>query len=89
MVGGRSVASDTIEQFAEVVDETAKFNRLLQLLGLWSERGKVLVFVDTQGKCDELYEQLTRHGYAGLSLHGGKEQDERDETISEFRDPQR
>ena len=89
MVGGRSVASDTIEQFAEVVDEAAKFNRLLQLLGLWSERGKVLVFVDTQGKCDELYEQLTRHGYAGLSLHGGKEQDERDETISEFRDPQR
>ena len=88
MVGGRSVASDTIEQFAEVVEDDDKFKRLLRLLGVWSERGKVLVFVDTQGKCDELYEQLTKHGYASLSLHGGKEQDERDETISEFRDTQ-
>ncbi|GMH73165.1 hypothetical protein TrST_g7019 [Triparma strigata] len=88
MVGGRSVASDTIEQFAEVMPETKKFHRLLQLLGEWIERGKVLVFVDTQQKADEIYEQLTKNGYTALSLHGGKEQDERDETISEFRDPQ-
>ncbi|GMH74896.1 hypothetical protein TL16_g06589 [Triparma laevis f. inornata] len=88
MVGGRSVASDTIEQFAEVMVESAKFHRLLQLLGEWIERGKVLVFVDTQQKADQIYEQLTKNGYTALSLHGGKEQDERDETISEFRDPQ-
>ena len=68
--------------------ETKKFHRLLQLLGEWIERGKVLVFVDTQQKADEVYEQLTKNGYTALSLHGGKEQDERDETISEFRDPQ-
>lgn len=81
MVGGRSVASDTIEQFAEVMPETKKFHRLLQLLGEWIERGKVLVFVDTQQKADEIYEQLTKNGYTALSLHGGKEQDERDETL--------
>lgn len=88
MVGGRSVASDTIEQFAEVVPEMNKFRRLLQLLGLWVDRGKIIVFVDTQTKCDSLYQELVRSGYACLSLHGGKEQEERDETISDFRDTQ-
>jgi len=86
VVGGRSVASDTIKQHAEVIKEKDKFLRLLQLLGEYVERGKILVFVDTQKRADELFESLTNSGYSCLTLHGGKEQDERDETIQEFKD---
>lgn len=86
IVGGRSIASDSITQYAELVDEEDKFLRLLQLLGEHvDDDKKVVVFVDTQVKADSLYEQLMRCGYVSLSLHGGKEQEDRDSTISDFK----
>lgn len=86
LVGGRSVASDNVTQYAEVVDEEDKFLRLLQLLGEHVDEGKkVIIFVDTQVKADDVFEQLLRCGYVSLSLHGGKEQEDRDSTISDFK----
>jgi ATP-dependent RNA helicase DDX46/PRP5 len=86
VVGGRSVASDTITQYAELVEEEDKFFRLLQLLGEnVDETHKTIVFVDTQVRADNLFEQLLRNGYVSLSLHGGKEQEDRDSTIADFK----
>jgi ATP-dependent RNA helicase DDX46/PRP5 len=86
IVGGRSVASDNVRQYAELVEEDEKFLRLLQILGEHVEgTNKVLVFVDTQVRADGLFEQLLRSGYSTLSLHGGKEQEDRDSTISDFK----
>jgi ATP-dependent RNA helicase DDX46/PRP5 len=86
LVGGRSVASDNVRQYAELVEEDDKFLRLLQLLGEHvDEEKKAIVFVDTQVKADNLFEQLLRNGYVSLSLHGGKEQEDRDSTISDFK----
>lgn len=86
LVGGRSVASDNVTQYAELVEEESKFLRLLQLLGEHVEEGKkVIVFVGTQVKADSIFEQLLRCGYVSLSLHGGKEQEDRDSTISDFK----
>jgi ATP-dependent RNA helicase DDX46/PRP5 len=86
MVGGRSVASDSVTQYAEVVEDNEKFLRLLQLLGEQVEGAKkVIVFVDTQVRADNLFEQLLRNGYPSLSLHGGKEQEDRDSTLSDFK----
>jgi len=86
MVGGRSVASDSVTQYAELVDENEKFLRLLQLLGEQVEgTNKIIIFVDTQVRADSLFEQLLRNGYPSLSLHGGKEQEDRDSTISDFK----
>lgn len=86
MVGGRSIASDLVTQYAELVEEDEKFLRLLQLLGEHVEgTNKVLVFVDTQVRADALFEQLLRNGYSSLSLHGGMEQEDRDSNISDFK----
>lgn len=86
LVGGRSVASDNVTQYAELVEEESKFLRLLQLLGEHAEDGKkVIVFVGTQVKADSIFEQLLRCGYVSLSLHGGKEQEDRDSTIADFK----
>jgi len=86
LVGGRSVASDSVKQFGEVLEEEDKFLRLLQLLGEYADdEKKVIVFVDTQSRCDSVFEQLIRCGYPSLSLHGGKEQEDRDSTLSDFK----
>lgn len=86
LVGGRSVASDAITQYVEVREEgEEKFMRLLQLLGVWYEKGNVLIFVDTQAKCDNLFADLMKSGYPCLSLHGGMDQMDRDSTIHDFK----
>lgn len=86
LVGGRSVASDSVKQYGEVIEEEDKFLRLLQLLGEYVEdEKKVIIFVDTQTRADSVFEQLIRCGYPSLSLHGGKEQEDRDSTLSDFK----
>jgi len=86
IVGGRSVASDSVTQYGEVVEEGEKFLRLLQLLGEHvNDNQKVIVFVDTQVRADSVFQQLLSYGYFSLSLHGGKEQEDRDSTISDFK----
>ncbi|EOA33004.1 hypothetical protein CARUB_v10016334mg, partial [Capsella rubella] len=49
-VGGRSVVNKDITQLVEIRQESERFARLLELLGEWYERGKVLVFVRSQDK---------------------------------------
>ena len=86
IVGGRSVASDSVEQYAEVVEEEDKFLRLLQILGDHADdKKKVIVFVGRQEQADSLFEQLTRCGYSSLSIHGGLDQEDRDSNLSDFK----
>ncbi len=37
-----------IEQFVEIHNDDQKFLRLLQILGMWADKGSVLIFTDTQ-----------------------------------------
>lgn len=56
---GSGTVNKDITQIVEVHDESNKFLRLLQLLGEWYERGSVLVFVDKQEKCDQLFQDVS------------------------------
>ncbi|GLB33678.1 putative helicase superfamily c-terminal domain [Lyophyllum shimeji] len=87
-VGGRSVVAAEIEQIVEVRTEDTKFNRLLEILGqMYNEdpECRTLVFVDRQEAADNLLRELMRKGYLCMSLHGGKDQVDRDSTIADFK----
>ncbi|KJA30059.1 hypothetical protein HYPSUDRAFT_1062771 [Hypholoma sublateritium FD-334 SS-4] len=87
-VGGRSVVAPEIEQIVEVRPEDTKFNRLLEILGqMYNEdpECRTLVFVDRQEAADNLLRELMRKGYLCMSLHGGKDQVDRDSTIADFK----
>ncbi|KFA66285.1 hypothetical protein S40285_01863 [Stachybotrys chlorohalonatus IBT 40285] len=87
-VGGRSVVAKEIEQVVEVRDEDTKFNRVLELLGELYERdedARTLLFVERQEKADDLLKELMMKGYPCMSIHGGKDQIDRDSTISDFK----
>jgi ATP-dependent RNA helicase DDX46/PRP5 len=90
VVGGRSVVAPEITQIVEVRDEKSKFFRLLELLGKLYEDDKneddrVLVFVDRQESADGLLRDLMKKGYPCMSIHGGKDQIDRDSTIDDFK----
>ncbi|KAI5674407.1 hypothetical protein M9H77_14771 [Catharanthus roseus] len=84
-VGGRSVVNKDIAQLVEVRPESERLLRLLEILGEWYEKGKILIFVHTQEKCDTLFRGLIKLGYPCLSLHGAKDQTDRESTISDFK----
>ncbi|KAI0889975.1 P-loop containing nucleoside triphosphate hydrolase protein [Annulohypoxylon maeteangense] len=87
-VGGRSVVAPEITQVVEIREENTKFVRLLELLGeLYDkdEDARTLVFVERQEKADDLLKELMRKGYPCMSIHGGKDQIDRDSTIEDFK----
>ena len=90
-VGNKSVVAPEIEQSVEVLKEEDKFPRLLGLLGdLYSqpdsEDDRALIFVDRQESADFLLDRLLKRGYVCLSIHGGKDQVDRDQVIKDFKD---
>jgi len=87
-VGGRSVVAPEITQIVEVREEKDKFLRLLELLGELYDKDddvRTLIFVDRQEKADDLLKDLMRKGYPCMSIHGGKDQIDRDSTIDDFK----
>lgn len=90
-VGNKSVVAPEIEQFVEVIKEEEKFAHLLGLLGdLYSQEeaqdDRSLVFVDRQEGADFLFDRLLKRGYVSFSLHGGKDQIDRDQVIKDFKE---
>ena len=88
VVGARSTVGTDITQIVEVREESSKFVRLLEILGQFFNNDpetKVLIFVDRQDSADNLLKELLRRGYPCMSLHGGKDQHDRDTTIADFK----
>ncbi|XP_003370462.1 ATP-dependent RNA helicase Dbp2, partial [Trichinella spiralis] len=80
-------ANHNIEQVVEIVSEFEKHERLLKLLQEVTKDSdpKVLIFVETKRKADELTRWLRQKGWPVLSIHGDKAQGERDWVLNEFR----
>ena len=88
VVGARSVVAPEVTQIVEARNDDSKFHRLLELLGdLYDkdEDARTLIFVDRQESADSLLRDLMRRGYPCMSIHGGKDQIDRDSTISDFK----
>ncbi|XP_036344219.1 probable ATP-dependent RNA helicase DDX46 [Rhagoletis pomonella] len=85
IVGGRSVVCKDVEQNVAILEDEAKFFKLLELLGVYQEHGSIIVFVDKQENADILLRDLMKASYPCMSLHGGIDQFDRDSTILDFK----
>ncbi|KAJ3073418.1 pre-mRNA processing RNA-helicase, partial [Rhizoclosmatium hyalinum] len=87
-VGGRSTVCSDVHQIVEVRDEDSKFYRVLEILGdcfANDPDAKVLIFVDRHEAADNLLRDLLKRGYPCQSLHGGKDQADRQSTFQDFK----
>ncbi|KAK9117284.1 hypothetical protein Sjap_016231 [Stephania japonica] len=78
-------ANQSINQIVEVVTDMEKYNRLINLLTRQGNGNRVLIFVETKKGCDQVTRQLRMDGWPALSIHGDKEQTERDWVLAEFK----
>ncbi|KAF9952281.1 pre-mRNA processing RNA-helicase [Mortierella alpina] len=87
-VGARSVVCEDVTQIVEVREDDTRFNRLLEILGQAfndDPEARVLIFVSRQEAADNLLRDLIRRSYICMSIHGGKDQVDRDSAISDFK----
>ncbi|XP_058093667.1 DEAD-box ATP-dependent RNA helicase 20-like [Magnolia sinica] len=78
-------ANQSIIQIVEVVQEHEKYPRLIKLLGELMDGSRMLVFLETKKGCDQVTRQLRMDGWPALSIHGDKNQAERDWVLAEFK----
>ncbi len=70
--------------FVVTVQKEECWCRLLELLGKVMQREdcKVLIFVETKRKADEITRSMRRDGWPALCIHGDKQQGERDWVLA-------
>ncbi|XP_052182630.1 DEAD-box ATP-dependent RNA helicase 20 [Diospyros lotus] len=78
-------ANQSINQVVEVVTEVEKYNRLIKLLSEVMNGSRILIFTETKKGCDQITRQLRIDGWPALSIHGDKNQSERDWVLAEFK----
>ncbi|KAL1306813.1 hypothetical protein AAFC00_005470 [Neodothiora populina] len=87
-VGGRATVSDTITQIVEIRPEASKMFRTLELLGnlfTQDDDARALIFVERQEAADKMMFDLHTRGYPCSSIHGGREQIDREQAIDDFK----
>ncbi|XP_026463410.1 DEAD-box ATP-dependent RNA helicase 20-like isoform X2 [Ctenocephalides felis] len=80
-------ANHNIRQIIEICEESQKEQKLSNLLReIMTERtNKIIIFVETKKKVDDITKTIKREGYAAICIHGDKSQGERDHVLNEFR----
>jgi len=58
---------------------------LLRLIGEHYAEGQILIFVEKQVLGDTLFKELYNAGYKVLVTHGGQDQEDRENTVQDFR----
>jgi ATP-dependent RNA helicase DDX5/DBP2 len=80
-------ANNNIQQIIYICEEPEKEQKLSQLLhDLASDHNnKIIIFVETKKKVEDLLKCIQKDGYSATSIHGDKSQPERDFVLRNFR----
>jgi len=80
-------ANHRITQQVEVVSEFEKRDKMLRHIEkiMEDKASKVLVFTGTKRVADDINRFLRQDGWPALSIHGDKQQNERDWVLNEFK----
>ena len=79
-------ANINIRQIVEIVTDYDKYPRLIDHLRNYTDGSKVIVFVETKKGCDQLTRSLRGQSFPAKCIHGDKSQQERDDTLRDFRE---
>lgn len=86
-VGRAGAANLDVIQEVEYVKQEAKIVYLLECLQ--KTPPPVVIFCERKGDVDDIHEYLLLKGVEAVSIHGGKDQDERNEAIDLFKSGQK
>ncbi|XP_041645646.1 probable ATP-dependent RNA helicase DDX43 [Cheilinus undulatus] len=79
-------AVDTVQQTVLIVREEEKKSYLFDFIGNMLPEDKALIFVGKKLICDDLSSDMCLQGMAVQSLHGDREQCDREEALKDFKE---
>lgn len=79
--------ANILQDIVRVRDRSEKFGKLQDLLNQ-PELKKVLIFTETKREVEKLALDLSSHGHRAESIHGNKRQNQREKSLSAFRNDQ-
>lgn len=82
-VGRAGAAALNITQHVEVVRQDARISRLLDVLQ--KTPPPTLIFSENKSDVDEIHEYLLTKGVGAVSVHGGRDQEDRENAMKQFR----
>jgi superfamily II DNA/RNA helicase len=82
--GGHSQPIESVEQLAREINETDKYNELIEVLR--EREGTAIVFMRTKHRTKRLAEKLMRQGIAADCIHGDRSQNQRQATLAAFKE---
>ena len=85
-IGTAGKATDNITQRVKMMKENEKSSTLSLEIESAGPDALVIVFVNTQKKCEQVARLVESFGYSTAMLHGGKSQEQREDAIRGFRD---
>lgn len=77
-------AANVLQDIVRIRDKNEKFDKLQDLLNQ-PELTKVLIFTETKWEVEKLAVNLSQNGYKAESIHGNKRQNQREKSLSSFR----
>ncbi|XP_029377694.1 putative ATP-dependent RNA helicase DDX43 [Echeneis naucrates] len=80
------LAINTVQQTILIVHEEEKKSYLFDFIRNMLPQDKVLIFVGKKLKADDLSSDMCLHGLAVQSLHGDREQRDREEALNDFKE---
>eukprot|EP00917_Polyrhabdina_sp_WS-2016_P029907 GHVP01063697.1.p1 GENE.GHVP01063697.1~~GHVP01063697.1.p1 ORF type:complete len:773 (+),score=151.21 GHVP01063697.1:210-2321(+) len=82
-IGDPGSGKQSIEQLVEFVTEPKKKQKLEEVLA--TAEAPIIVFVNQKKVADIISKSLNKSGFNAVSLHGGKSQDTREESLTLFK----
>ena len=80
-IGTAGKATDSVSQRVIMMKENEKARTLEQEMRAYTDDQRIIVFANTKRQCDLVTKQLEGLDYRVTMLHGGKTQDQREESI--------
>lgn len=84
-IGSIGKPVDRVKQRIFYLSEGAKRNKLFDILSNDNQKRPVIVFVNQKSSADVLARALEAGGYKACALHGGKDQDKRDNAMKDIK----
>uniref|UniRef100_A0A0K8TLZ1 RNA helicase n=1 Tax=Tabanus bromius TaxID=304241 RepID=A0A0K8TLZ1_TABBR len=87
-IGSLSLAANhNIKQIIDICQEEEKETKIVNLLHdvASDHNNKIIIFVETKKKVEDILQCIRREGHTATSIHGDKSQAERDFVLQDFR----
>ncbi|CAF0936895.1 unnamed protein product [Adineta ricciae] len=78
-------AVHSVRQDIEIVKEEEKFDMLLDFIGRMDAEDKAIVFVDRKSSADAIASELIRKHISCQSIHGDREQSDREQALEDLK----